>query len=106
MTLTYFQESRDGQILFEVFIYLQKGCIIMSRVVSSYVADNSNHDSNIGVESHSIISIFQMYRVFSKARNAVGPSKSLIFWTFPGVLAFLDHLIWAIFHSGTFGTYD
>ena len=60
----------------------------MSRVVSSYVADNSNHDSNIGVESHSIISIFQMYRVFSKARNAVGPSKSLIFWTFPGVLGF------------------
>ena len=28
------------------------------------------------------------YRVFSKGRNAVGPSKSLIFWTFPGVLGF------------------
>ncbi len=46
------------------------------------------------------------YRVFSKGRNAVGPFKSLIFWTFPGVLGFLDHLIWAIFHSSTFGTYD
>ena len=32
------QESQDGQILFEVYIYLQKGCIIVSRVVSSYVA--------------------------------------------------------------------
>ena len=46
------------------------------------------------------------YRVFSKGRNAVGPSKSLIFWTFPDVLAFFDHPIWAIFHSSTFGTYD
>ena len=34
---------------------------------------------------HSIHYI-SLYRVFSKARNAVGPSKSLIFWTFPGVL--------------------
>ena len=29
------QESRDGQILFEVKIYLQKVCITVSRVVSS-----------------------------------------------------------------------
>ena len=26
------------------------------------------------------------YRVFSKGRNAVGPSKSLIFWTFSDIL--------------------
>ena len=45
-------------------------------------------------------------RVFSKGRNAVCPSKSLIFWTFPDVLGFFDHSIWAIFHYGTFGTYD
>ena len=29
-----------------------------------------------------------IYRVFSKGRNAVGPSKSLIFWTFYDVLGF------------------
>ena len=28
------------------------------------------------------------YRVFSKGRNEVGPSKSLIFWTFSDVLEF------------------
>ena len=28
------------------------------------------------------------YRVFSKGRNEVGPSKSLIFWTFSDVLGF------------------
>ena len=28
------------------------------------------------------------YRVFSKGRNEVGPSKSLIFWTFSDVLDF------------------
>ena len=27
-----------------------------------------------------------LYRVFSKGRNAVGPSKSLIFWTFSDIL--------------------
>ena len=32
--------------------------------------------------------LIDTYRVFSKGRNAVGPSKSLIFWTFPGVLGF------------------
>ena len=42
------QESRDGQILFEVYIDLQKGCIIVWRVVSD-VADNSNHNNNIGL---------------------------------------------------------
>ena len=29
-----------------------------------------------------------IYRVFSKGRNAVCPSKSLIFWSFPDVLGF------------------
>ena len=29
-----------------------------------------------------------LYRVFSKGRIDVGPPKSLIFWTFPGVLGF------------------
>ena len=47
-----------------------------------------------------------IYRVFSKGRNEVGPSKSLIFWTFSDVLDFFYHSIWAIFHSGTFETYD
>ena len=28
------------------------------------------------------------YRVFSKGRIDIGPPKSLIFWTFPGVLGF------------------
>ena len=31
------QESRDGQILFEVETYLQKGWIIVSGVVSSQI---------------------------------------------------------------------
>ena len=30
----------------------------------------------------------QIYRVFSKGRIDIGPPKSLIFWTFPGVLGF------------------
>ena len=30
----------------------------------------------------------RLYRVFSKGRIDVGPPKSLIFWTFPGVLGF------------------
>ena len=29
-----------------------------------------------------------IYRVFAKGRNEVGPSKSLIFWTFSDVLGF------------------
>ena len=29
-----------------------------------------------------------LYRVFSKGRSEVGPSKSLIFWTFSDVLDF------------------
>ena len=37
------------------------------------------------------------YRVFSKGRNSPTPSKSLIFWTFPHVLGFFYHSIWAIF---------
>ena len=44
--------------------------------------------------------------MFSKGRIEVEPPKSLIFWTFAGVLDFFYHSIWAIFHSGTFGTYD
>ena len=38
----------DGQILFEVYIDLQKCFIIVWRVVSD-VADNSNHNNNIGL---------------------------------------------------------
>ena len=34
------------------------------------------------------ITELDIYRVFSKGRNAVCPSKSLIFWTFPDVLGF------------------
>ena len=30
----------------------------------------------------------EVYRVFSKGQNEVGPSKSLIFWTFSDVLDF------------------
>ena len=37
------------------------------------------------------------YRVFSKGRNEVGPSKSLIFWTFSDVLDFF----W-LFNMGDF----
>ena len=43
------RDKGDGQAEFEVYIYLQKGCIIISRVVSSCVADNSNHNINNGV---------------------------------------------------------
>ena len=32
--------------------------------------------------------IMHIYRVFSKGQNEVGPSKSLIFWTFYDVLDF------------------
>ena len=46
------------------------------------------------------------YRVFAEGRIEVGPSKSLIFWTFPDVLGFFDHSIWAIFHFCTFAAYD
>ena len=37
---------------------------------------------------HSGILQLVVYRVFSKGRNEVGPSKSLIFWTFSDVLDF------------------
>ena len=33
--LANYQESRDGQLLFEVEMYLQKGCITVSGVESS-----------------------------------------------------------------------
>ena len=36
------QESQDGQILFEVEMYLQKGCIIVSGVEASYRVFPSN----------------------------------------------------------------
>ena len=45
----WIRDKGDGQAEFEVYIYLQKGCIIISRVVSSCVADNSNHNINNGV---------------------------------------------------------
>ena len=38
-----------------------------------------------------------VYRVFLKGWNSPTPSKSLIFWTFPNVLGFFSHSIWAIF---------
>ena len=37
---------------------------------------------------HPLKAIIETYRVFSKGRNVVGPSKSLIFWTFSDVLDF------------------
>ena len=38
------------------------------------------------------VDIYNIYRVFSKGRNEVGPSKSLIFWTFSDVLGFFRSL--------------
>ena len=35
ITINCMQESRDGQLLFEVEMYLQKGCIMVSGVESS-----------------------------------------------------------------------
>ena len=51
------QESRDGQILFEVEIYLQKGWIIVSGVVSSQIVAAVIIIKTLGLVRGSIISI-------------------------------------------------
>ena len=50
------QELRDGHLLFEVVMYLQKGAVIRQW----QLADNCNHNINIGVGSLILLYLFQM----------------------------------------------
>ena len=97
-------------------IQLGMQCIITDNESQSQVTMSGGHSHNSvtpparccldGVVTMLVRSRHRHYWVFSKGRNEVGPSKSPIFWTFSDVLDFFDHSIWAIFHSGTFETYD